>query len=101
MVERIKAPISVLALFDHRRRQLNIRRITYDGRDHLIRSTGMHFTQRAGRTLEHVYCVVSEAAAFKIVLNTDTLQWTLQEIQSRDEYDIPPLQPEAFDDHAH
>ena len=101
MIERIKAPITILALFDHRRRCLIIRRITYDGREHVILDTGMHFTQRNGRILEQVYCVVSNDAAFKIVLNTEELQWTLQEVQSRDEYDLPPVQPEAFDDDAH
>jgi hypothetical protein len=101
MIERLKVPVTVLACFDHRRRQLIIRRITFDGRDHAITSTGMHYAQRNGRTLEHVYCVVSREGAFKLVLNTESLQWTLQEVQSRDEFDLPPVQPEAFDRDAH
>ncbi len=90
MIQRLEAPVTVLAVFDHRARQLVIRRITFDGRDHAIVRAGMHYTQKRGRTLEHVYCVVSREGAFKIVLNTETLQWTLHEVQTRDEFDLPP-----------
>jgi hypothetical protein len=101
MIQRMEAPITVLAVFDHRTRQVVIRRITFDGCEHTITRTGMHYTQKSGRTLEHVYCVVSKEGAFKIVLNTETLHWTLQEVQSRDEYDLPPVQPEAGDRDAY
>lgn len=79
----------MIAVFDHRTRQVVIRRITFDGREHAIVRAGMHYTQKRGRTLEHVYCVVSREGAFKIVLNTETLQWTLHEVQTRDEFDLP------------
>lgn len=89
MIQRLEAPVTVIAVFDHRTRQVVIRRITFDGREHAIVRAGMHYTQKRGRTLEHVYCVVSREGAFKIVLNTETLQWTLHEVQTRDEFDLP------------
>ena len=89
MIELLRAPISVALVFDHRTRTVRIPRIVYDGRERPIVKLGHHFTRRKGRTLEHVYTVVSESLCFKIVLDTDTLHWFVEEIHDHDGNYIP------------
>jgi hypothetical protein len=40
----------------------------------------LHHTFRSGRTLFHVFSVASKSLFFRLVLNTDTLFWRLEEI---------------------
>ena len=80
MVERLRAPVAVAAFFDHRTRQTRITRLTYDGRDFVIKSISYHFTQRKGRTLLHVFNLAGQVDCFRVVFNTDSLSWILEEI---------------------
>jgi hypothetical protein len=84
MIERLLAPVSVWAVFDHRARQLKLTRLVYDGRDYAITRTPYHFTRRAGRTLIHVFCAASNSAYFKVCFNTDTLLWSVEEIHDHE-----------------
>lgn len=78
----MNAPVSVLLGFDHRARVVTIHKLLYDGTVYKIKSIGLHNKERDGRTLLHVYCVAGESCFFKLVLNTDTLAWTLQEMRN-------------------
>jgi hypothetical protein len=55
-------------------------KIKWDGRDYLITKIGFHHTFRTGRTLHHIFSVVSHDTFFKLNLNTDNLSWRLEEI---------------------
>jgi hypothetical protein len=100
MIDRLNAPVSVTATFNHRTRQLDIKRVQFDGHEHVIRRVSYHHTQRKGKTLLHIFCVSGEDVFFKIVLNTDTLLWSLHEIHSH-AFDNLAIQSEAFDGDAH
>ena len=74
-------PVSVGVVFDHRTRESRINRVTYDGRVYTIRRVTYHFPKRQGRTLLHTFCVEGEGVFFKLVLDTESLLWSLQEIR--------------------
>jgi hypothetical protein len=80
MIQKIFAPISVTLVFDHRDRQVAPTRVIWEGREYPIIKIGLHHTYYSGRTLYHVFSAVSQSLFFKLVLNTSTLHWTLEEI---------------------
>lgn len=80
MIEKIHAPVSVITSYNHKTRKVSPKKVEWDGKIHEIIKVGMHHTFRSGRTLMHVFSVVSSTLFFKLVLNTDTLHWTLEEI---------------------
>jgi len=80
MIQKLGIPVSVTLHFDHKTRQVIPTEVLFEGHLHQIVKVGFHHTYRVGRTLFHVFSVVSETLFFKLVLNTDTLSWNLEEI---------------------
>jgi hypothetical protein len=80
MIQKLKVPVTVLALFDHRKRIYAPTKVIFDGREFEIVKLGYHHTYRDGRTLFHVFSVASNSSYFKLVHNTDNLHWELEEI---------------------
>jgi hypothetical protein len=80
MIQQIKVPVSVTLKFDHRIRKTFPTIVLWEGREYPIVKIGLHHTYRQGRVLHHVFSVASKTIFFKLVLNTDTLQWLLEEI---------------------
>lgn len=80
MIQKLKTPVTVEMVYDHRRRSVGPRKVIFDGREYIVRRTGYHHTFRAGRTLYHVFSVASDSTFFRLVLNTDNLFWELEEI---------------------
>ncbi len=54
------------------------------GRIYPITQVGLHHTFWEGKILKHVFSVVSNSTAFKLVLDTQTLQWRLEEVISEE-----------------
>ncbi|MDO8551827.1 MAG: hypothetical protein Q7S03_04085 [bacterium] len=80
MIQKIDAPVSVSLVFDHKLRKVFPKYVGWDGKMYLITKIGLHHTFRLGKTLCHVFSVESPALSFRLVLNTDTLHWRLEEI---------------------
>jgi len=80
MIQSLSAPISVDIHYDHHSRTFRPIQVTWEGRDYPILKLGLHHTYRAGRTLHHVFSVSSQTLFFRLSLNTDTLNWTLEEL---------------------
>jgi hypothetical protein len=80
MVQKVRIPVSVNLFFDHRRRAVRPVEVVFDGKAYSVLQVGLHHTYREGRTLFHVFSVASDAMFFRLVLNTDNLFWTLEEI---------------------
>lgn len=80
MLEKISAPVSVSLTFDSNKRVVAPRSLIWNGRLYPIIKVGLHHTYREGRTLYHVFSVISKTLFFRLVLNTDTLHWRLEEI---------------------
>lgn len=80
MIQNIKAPISVITKYDHKRRSVSPVKVLWEGRQYHIIKIGLHHTYTDGRILYHVFSVASHNLFFKLVLNTQNLHWTLEEI---------------------
>lgn len=80
MIQKISAPVSVDLFFDHRQRKVSPKEIIWEGKAYPIIKIGLHHTYRAGRILFHVFSVASESLFFRLVLDTETLHWRLEEI---------------------
>ncbi len=80
MVQKISAPVSVTLAFDHKVRKVFPKWLVWNGRLYPILKIGLHHTYREGRILYHVFSVVSRNMFFRLVLNTETLHWELDEI---------------------
>lgn len=80
MIQKINAPLSVNLVFDHRKRLVSPKTILWDGRIYQVQKIGLHHTYRLGKTLYHVFSVETPSLFFRLVLDTDTLHWTVEEI---------------------
>ena len=80
MIQRLSAPVSVAAVFDHKGRAFVPRKVLWEGREYGVEKIGFHHTFRQGRTLYHVFSVAAEALFFRLVLDTETLLFSLEEI---------------------
>lgn len=80
MMQKIDVPVSVELIFDHQKRKVFPRKVLWEGKLYPIVKVGLHHTFREGRVLYHVFSAASETLFFRLVLNTDNLQWRLEEI---------------------
>lgn len=80
MIERVQVPVSVSFVFDHKTRQAKPKALKWEGRTYYVTGIGHHHTYYEGRTLFHVFSVDTETLFFRLVFNTQTLGWTLEEI---------------------
>lgn len=80
MHEIINEKVSVITVYD-RANSLNMPvKVKWQGKVYPIKKLGYHHKVKEGRTLMHVFSVSNDDLAFKLVLNTDNLIWTLMEI---------------------
>jgi len=80
MIQKMSAPISVALVYNHKTREVKPCKVFWDGKPYLIKKIGLHHTVWHGRTLFHVFSVESESLFFRLVLNTESLSWMLEEI---------------------
>jgi hypothetical protein len=80
MLQAVSAPISVLLHFDHRKRLVLPKHLNWEGRDYPVVKIGLHHTYRRGRTLYHVFSVQTDNLFFRLLLDTDTLFWRVEQI---------------------
>jgi hypothetical protein len=80
MITKVDVPVSVSLSFDSKKRKVIPKWVVWNGRLHPIIKIGLHHTFRKGRTLFHVFSVASKTLFFRLVLNTETLHWRLEEI---------------------
>lgn len=79
MIQRVSVPVSINYTYDAKKRRAIPRKLLWEGRVYTIKQIGHHHTFRQGRTLFHVFSVDTDTLFFRIVCNTDTLGWTLEE----------------------
>lgn len=80
MIQDVKAPVSVLLAYNHQKQRVFPSKIVWDGRAYTIKSVGMHYKYKNGRSLIHVFSANSETLSFKLVLDTENLFWTMEQI---------------------
>lgn len=84
MIEKINEPVSVALVSDCKKRKVYPHLIFWRGRKYKIDKIGLHHFFRQGRTLLHVFSVVSGNNFFRLSLNTNSLFWTLEEIADQE-----------------
>lgn len=58
--------------------------VIWKGRSYPISKIGLHHTFREGQTLYHIFSVLAGSLFLRLRLNTDNLQWRLEEISDND-----------------
>lgn len=84
MIQKINSEVSVKLTYNLKEKKVYPEEVIWNQRVYPIIKLGLHHTYRKGRTLYHVFSVISETLFFKLILNTDTLHWHLEQIA--DEY---------------
>ncbi len=80
MVQKLSEPVSVYYSYNHNRSLVDLHWVVWKGRMHRIKKIGLHHTYRKGRNLYHVFSAVSDTLFFRLVLDTESLTWKLEEI---------------------
>jgi len=80
MNQRIDAPVSVVFSSNHKTGVVQPRRILWSGKEYEVEKVGLYHTFRVGRILHHVFSVATDTLYFKLVLNSESLTWRLEEI---------------------
>lgn len=80
MITKVKTPVSIIAVYDHKKRDFRPSVVIWEGHRYKIVKLGYHHTFRTGKTLFHVFSGVAETIFFKLVLNTDDLSWEVEEV---------------------
>lgn len=77
---KVDEPISVSLAYDSIKRQVTPKWIVWNGRLRPVSQVGLHHTFRQGRILYHVFSVISKGMYLRLILDTETLHWKLEEI---------------------
>lgn len=80
MIQKISVPVSVSFTFDSDKRKVYPKWVSWNGRLYPVLKIGLHHTFRKGRNLYHVFSVATKTLFFRLVLNTETLHWSLEEV---------------------
>ena len=80
MIVDLNIPISTQLIYDHKKNKVFPHKIQWKGNTYTITSIGLHYSYKKGKTLFHVFTASTEALSFKLLLNTDNLFWTLEQI---------------------
>lgn len=80
MIQKLDTPVSVIMVYDHKLQSVYPHRIFWQHKPYKIQKVGLHHSFREGRTLYHVFSVECKTVSFRLVLNTETLFWRVEEI---------------------
>lgn len=78
MYDYIHEPITVIAEF--RTPKPQVHRFTWQQREHVVKALNLVTKARKGRDLVWLFHVSTDTGAYKLRLDTDTLQWWLEEL---------------------
>jgi hypothetical protein len=77
---KVDVPIAVIFAYDPKGARVAPLKLRWDGRVYPVTKMGLHHQFRVGRTLHHIFSVVSNDTFFRLNLNTDNLSWRLEEV---------------------
>lgn len=80
MIQKLSAPVSVEMVYDHNSGRVSPRRVLWGKNIYLITKIGLHHVFREGRVLYHVFSVSAKNIYFRLVLNSESLRWKLEEV---------------------
>ncbi len=56
--------------------------VKWKGRVYKVENIGLHHTFRRGRILYHAFSVATKTLFMRLILNTETLSWRLEEVEN-------------------
>jgi hypothetical protein len=80
MVQKIDERVSVSLTYDSKKNSAKPRAVVWRGKLYPILKIGFHHTYRQGLTLYHVFSVTTPTLFLRLVLDTESLHWKLEEI---------------------
>lgn len=80
MNETINEKVSVIVSYDREKGIVMPKKMRWQGRDYLFVKMTYHHRLRTGRVLLHIFHVTDGATDFRLKLDTETLQFTLEEV---------------------
>lgn len=80
MTQRINEAVSVNFVYNSQTQELSPRFIKWKEKLYQVSKVGLHHKFKRGNTLFHVFSVASKNVFLRLILNTDTLHWNLEEI---------------------
>jgi hypothetical protein len=96
-LQRLNDPADVSVKFTHQPRCVTIRSVTCRGRKYAIREVSYAYPIRKGWTLFHVFWAAGQGITFKLVLDTESLAWTIQEIHAHESDSLALQHQDEFD----
>lgn len=61
-------------------------KLKWNGKEYLIKSVGYHHKVKEGKTIIHIFSCSSATLGFRLRFNSDTLSWTLEEVEDGTSY---------------
>ena len=97
MRESLDEPISVIWFYNAKSRNLQPHRMNWNGQEYALGKIDFWHKTRHGDTLIHHFSIADREgqAYFKLALNTDNLQWTLEEYMTAADMSIEYRRTEA------
>jgi hypothetical protein len=86
MTTKLNEPVSVSLAYDDKKKKAYPKWVVWNNRLYPIIKVGLHHTFREGRTLYHVFSVISNTLFFRLILDTETLHWKVQEVATDCDY---------------
>jgi hypothetical protein len=80
MTEAIHQQVSVVAIYHMTKGVVMPWRVKWSGRTYNITKLGYHHKIKDGRYVHHIFSVASDTLYFKLMLDTETLHWWLEEV---------------------
>lgn len=82
MPELINEPVSVTLWSNHKTRKVLPYSLYWHGRQYHITTVGLHHMVREGRHMFHIFSVSDGSTFFKLVMDSESLAWTLVEVDT-------------------
>lgn len=81
MREPLNEPVSMVWFYNARTKHLQLHRLSWNNHDYNLGKVDFWHKTRHGDTLIHHFSIADRdgQVCFKLALNTDNLQWTLEE----------------------
>ena len=80
MINKIKEPVKVLMVFDRNPTEAKVAKIGWQNKTYEVIKLGFHHKEKRGRLLYHIYSVITDTLFFRLVLDTENLEWMVEEI---------------------
>lgn len=83
MTENINEKVSIVMVYNHKTGLSMPKKIRWRNRDYLIKSLSYYHRVHQGKNIIHVFNVTDGNLDFRLSLDSENLQWTLEEIYDR------------------